>query len=307
MIDYDLHVHTDFSSDSEEKPENMVERIIALGMKGLCFTDHMDLYYPEQCIEASGGDFTFGPSEYFEKMNRVREYYAAKADILTGIEIGLRNEPGLKEKCAEDYLKLTEDYGFDFVIGSTHCLELVDPYYKEYWDGRTAEEGIKEYYNAIAENITRCTCFDTLGHLDYLVRYVTEEAALKSLDLRAGAEGLSLSAEQLADPKLYGKYLYRVSDFMDITDIILQKLIESGKALEINSAGIKYGLGFAHPKQELLQRYRELGGELITIGSDAHAAGQLAGSFESVREQLLELGYKYYFIYKNRRPVGFCL
>lgn len=306
MIDYDLHVHTGFSSDSEEIPENMAEKAIELGMKGLCFTDHMDLYYPEKCVNESGGDFTFDLESYFIKMNEVREKYVTRADILTGIELGLRNEPELKDKTTEEYLKMTADNSFDFVIGSTHCLENIDPYYKEYWDGRTAEEGIKRYYDAIAENITRCTCFDTLGHLDYLVRYVEKEAALRSLSLRE-KEGFSLSKEMIDEKNFYGKYIYRTSDFSDITDKILKTLINTGKALEINGAGLKYGLGFAHPKREILIRYRELGGELITIGSDAHAAGQLAGYFSQIREELIDLGFKYYFIYKKRRPIGLAL
>ena len=88
----------------------------------------------------------------------------------------------------------------------------------------------------------------------------------------------------------------------DQTDNIMKKLIDKGLALEVNSAGLKYGLGFAHPKLELLKRYRELGGELITIGSDAHRAEHLAYDFDKVRELLIDLGYKYYFIYNNRKP-----
>ena len=93
----------------------------------------------------------------------------------------------------------------------------------------------------------------------------------------------------------------------DYIDSILKKIIDRGKALEINTAGLKYGLGFAHPKKEILERYKELGGELITVGSDAHIADHLAYDFETVCEQLKDLGFKYYFIYKNRKPEGILL
>ena len=80
-----------------------------------------------------------------------------------------------------------------------------------------------------------------------------------------------------------------------------------GKALEVNTAGWKYGLGFQHPKDEILKRYLELGGELITVGSDAHMADHLAYDFDNVCELLKSMGYKYYHIYKERKPLGYRL
>lgn len=304
MIAYDCHVHSAFSTDSEENPENIVNQAQKLGLRGFCLTDHMDLYYPEQCIEEGGGDFTFDPGLYFERLEELKERCRFSCDILAGIEIGLRNEPELKDKCISEYTELTEKYPFDFVIGSTHCLANYDPYYGGYWDGKSAEEGFGEYWSAVAENIAGCSCFDTVGHLDYLVRYVAREAALVSLKNRKDKDDVTLTAEQLAEKNFYGKYLYRPSDYADITDEILRLIINNGKALEVNTAGLKYGLGFAHPKKEILMRYRELGGELITVGSDAHSAGEIAGNFNGVCDLLEELGYKYYFVYRNRKPVG---
>ena len=288
MIAYDSHLHSDFSTDSGEKQEKIIETAIKKGLKGLCFTDHMDLYFPIECSKKSGGDFTFDVDRYYELLTELKSRYSEKLDIRIGLEIGLRDESELRDKCISEYNEMTAKYPFDFIIGSTHCLEDIDPYWEEYWDGRTAEEGLDRYFDAIDKNVSDYDCFDSLGHLDYLVRYVSPEACT------------SLK-------RLYGQKIYNPADFKDYIDSILKKTIDRGKALEINTAGLKYGLGFAHPKKEILERYKELGGELITVGSDAHIADHLAYDFETVCEQLKDLGYKYYFIYKNRKPEGILL
>lgn len=315
MIAYDVHVHSSFSTDSKENPERHIEKAISLGMKGVCFTDHMDLCFPEACIRGDDGNFEFDPKAYFEKMRQLKEAYRGRAEVFAGVEIGLRNEPEARENCLKGYQKLLEEYPFDFVIGSTHVLENTDPYYKEYWNGedgtgkrsKTAEEGIAGYFDAIIENISGSFDFDSLGHLDYIVRYVAKEAALRSLEKRTGLCTESFLKEMAVCKCFYGKRIYSPSDYWDKIEIILKKLVADGKALEINSAGLGYGLGFAHPRREILERYRELGGELVTIGSDAHSADAFARYFETVREQLLDIGFRHYFIYKERKPVGLSL
>ena len=308
MIKYDLHLHSGFSTDSEETQENIIEKALEKGLKGICFTDHMDLYFPLQCSKKSGGDFTFDADEYYKSVSNLKEKYRDRIEILYGMEIGLRDEEDLKDKCLTEYKEMIAKYPFDFIIGSTHCLEDIDPYWEEYWYGRTAEEGLDRYFDAIDKNISWYDCFDSLGHLDYLVRYVSKEATLKSL-LKRGMEVSAMYSEdeQAAFKRLYGMMIYSPSDYKDRIDSILKKIIEKGKALEVNTAGIKYGLGFAHPKREILLRYRELGGELITIGSDAHMAEHLAYSFDPVCDFLKDTGFKYYFIYKDRKPEGILL
>ena len=303
MILYDVHLHSRFSTDSREEPENIAETAISKGLRGICFTDHMDLYFPEECSKKSGGDFTFDLDGYFEELDELKAKYRNRLDIRIGMEIGLRNETELKSKVVSGYEEMLNKYPFDFIIGSTHCLENIDPYWEEYWYGRTAEEGLDRYFDAIDQNVSDSCLFDTVGHLDYLVRYVSEEACLRSAETK-GLTGICHSGSL---KRLYGREIYTPADFSDRIDSILKKIIDDGKALEINSAGLKYGLGFAHPKEEILKRYRELGGELITIGSDAHIAEHLAYDFDTVREMLIYLGYKYYFIYNERKSEGITL
>lgn len=307
MIEYDVHLHSDYSTDSEEKMENTVEKAVSLGLKGLCFTDHMDLYFPQECAKKSGGDFTFDPDAYFDELEYLKSKYRNRIEILFGIETGLRNESELKDKCIDEYRRMIRDYPFDFVIGSTHCLENIDPYWEEYWYGRTAEEGLDRYFDAIDQNCNDYDFFDSLGHLDYLVRYVSKDAAIRSFKERFKDLPEESSGFDWEEQRVYGRRLYRPSDFKEITEQILKRIIDRGTALEINTAGLKYGLGFAHPHEEILKLYKELGGELLTVGSDAHMAEHLAYDFRDIPGYLKNLGFKYYFVYKRRKPEGYLL
>ena len=86
-------------------------------------------------------------------------------------------------------------------------------------------------------------------------------------------------------------------------DEILKTLVEQGKGLELNTAGLKYGLPFAHPHPDILKRYRELGGEIITIGADGHKPEHIAYDFEKVNAILRECGFTYYAEFRKRKPV----
>ena len=83
----------------------------------------------------------------------------------------------------------------------------------------------------------------------------------------------------------------------------MRYLIANGKGIEINTAGWKYGLPFAHPHQDVLKRYKELGGEIITVGSDAHRPEHVGYDFYKVGDLLKECGFKYYTEFKARKPI----
>jgi histidinol-phosphatase (PHP family) len=95
----------------------------------------------------------------------------------------------------------------------------------------------------------------------------------------------------------------RYTDFSDSLDAIFKKLIEKGKGIEVNTAGFLYELDFPHPDFDSLKRYKELGGEIITIGSDSHKAEHIGNKFSFVIEQLAHIGFKYITYFENRKPV----
>ena len=273
MIQADMHMHTWFSTDSEACPRDMADEAVRKGLKTICFTDHFDkddLEWGEEGI--------FDMDAYFVEMQKLQEEYAGKLNIRIGIELGLRTY--LKDY----YEELTKKYPFDFVIGSVHNVPYkkdaegnilyTDPAAEKLFTDRTDKEAYRLMMETTLENVRTSECFQTLGHLDYVVRY-----------------GKSREKE------------YSYTDYADIIDEILKLLIEKEKGLEVNSAGLKYGLPFAHPHPDVLKRYRELGGEIITIGADAHKPEHIAYDFAKVEEILKSCGFKYYTEFFEQKPV----
>lgn len=258
----DFHIHSDFSGDSDTPMESMILEGIRLGLKTMCFTEHLDLDYPYGEV-----DFSLDIPRYHTKLLSLRDVYRGRIELLFGIELGI--QPHLNDQLCE----VVSSFPFDFVIGSTHLVDRLDPYYPEYFRDRSDREGFRRYFENVLQNITSFSQFDTLGHLDYIVRY---------------------------SPNLNQYYDWK--DYMDLIDPILRFLIHSRISLEVNTAGLKYGLGHPNPAPEILKRYRDLGGELITIGSDAHCPAHLAHQFSVLPELLRECGFQYYTIYRNRQP-----
>ncbi len=289
MITADYHTHTGFSDDSDAAPAAMAERAIALGLKSLCITDHMDYLFPAQYAPIT---FVFDPDAYFAELFRLKETYKDRLEIRIGIELGLRNEADVRATCVDYYKKLAADYPFDFLIGSTHVLEGLDPYHPEYWETHGAKEGMRSYFEAILENVDAYDMFDVYGHLDYLVRYVPQDAPGTN---HGGEKNNEKNAQNTRD--------YCFADYAELLEAILKKLISSGRGIEVNTSGYKYGLPFAHPRAEVLKLYRKLGGEILTVGSDAHTPEHMAYDFARAQEMLCSLGFRYYTVYRGRKAV----
>ena len=259
---WDTHMHTHFSGDSEANPQEMIQQARQLGLAGICFTDHLDFDYREE-----PDLFLLDLSAYSDAIQQLQEEYKNHFPILFGIEIGL--QPQVCEKNR----KITQQYPFDFVIGSSHVVHHRDPYYGVFYEGRTEDEAYREYFESILENLDTDADFDVYGHLDYVVRYGPNK-----------------------------NQFYSYKKFADVIDEILKKLIIKGKGIEVNTAGYKYGLGVPNPTVDVLKRYRELGGEILTIGADAHKPEHIAYDFAKLPELLRACGFSYYTIFKERKP-----
>lgn len=270
MIKADQHTHCHFSTDSDATPESMVQGAIAAGLTQLTLTDHMDLDYPGSTKEEPL--FEFDPSEYFKTLIPLKEACRDKLYLGIGIELGLR--PG-REDLNKQMNKLLSDHSFDFVLGSVHLLDNDDPYYESYWKERSAKDILSKYFSDMLTSLKEYDNFDSLGHLDYLIRYI---------------------------PPYCGEKDYAIKEYREVMDEILKLLIDKNKALEINTAGLIKGLPCFHPKLEVLNRYLELGGKLITIGSDGHSPDKIATEFKKTEELLRSCGISGYYVYKNRIP-----
>ncbi|MCR5742370.1 MAG: histidinol-phosphatase HisJ family protein [Lachnospiraceae bacterium] len=263
----DNHTHTCFSGDSDAPVRAQIEAAISKGLGGITFTDHCDPDFP---VEPDMFSLDF--ENYFKQMRTVREEYAGKIDVQIGLELGMRTDQ-------EELLNsIASSHPFDFIIGSIHVVDGYDPYYKEYWQDKGAYEGLYRYFQSAIDCLKMYDFYDTFGHLDYIFRYVPEE-----------------------------ENHYTWLDFKDQIDEILRIIIERGKCLEINTAGLKYGLGYAHPHPDILKRYAELGGSRITLGSDAHAPEHIGYGFKETAKVLKECGFTNYIRFENRREVTYKL
>ena len=164
-------------------------------------------------------------------------------------------------------------------------MDNVDPYYPSFWEQFSEKDGIRRYYEITMENIRTDTEFDVYGHIDYIIRYTPTQQKNR--------------AQGIID-EVYMERCFR--DSSDMIDEILHLLLSKGKGIEVNTAGIKYGLGHTNPQEKVLKRYRELGGEIITVGSDAHETKHLAYAFEGIPELLRKCGFRYYTEFRGRRP-----
>ena len=266
MIATDMHVHSHFSSDSSEKPKNIIRTAIDKGYSYIYFTDHHDMDFPVHS-SSPDMDFQLDFEAYVQEIAKLRELYKGQIEVRLGVEQGICPETAPKISA------LSEKYPFDFIIGSSHLTSLTngDPYYPEYYAGKTNVEAYREYFASEAENVLLTDGFDVYGHLDYAVRYCP-------------------------DPS----FVYNFDDYQDIFEVLLKRLIERGKGIEINTSGITK-IGYPHPHIEALKLYKELGGEMITVGSDAHICENIGYGFDLAEELLVSLGFRYYTVFKERK------
>lgn len=208
---------------------------------------------------------TLDVEKYKEKYFKYKDDKILKTNF--GIEIGL--QPDIVDKVKN----MVELYPFDFIIGSSHITNKKDMAMdKSFFEGLSRRESYLVYFREVLENIKLYDDFDVYGHLDYVVRY--------------------------------GGYVEKKIDyneFKDILDEILISLINKDKGIEINTSGIRYGLGNPHPNIEILKRYKELGGKIITMGSDAHKIDDLAKDFDIALSMLEMVGFNEIAVYHNRK------
>ena len=240
----DCHTHTNLSPDSDADFFSMYSRAKELGLNVWAITDHVELcrYYPQDFYQTeprNEEDF-FDYASVFEASvfrNHAKQY----KDLIfcNGIELG---EPNADFPLAE---KLYQDQRLDFVIASLHELpDRLDFYFLDYQQ-ENIRDLLEQYFKILLE-ITKHDCYDVLGHLTYPVRYLAEA-------------GIDISMQ----------------DYRDCIAEILKSVIRNGKGIELNTSGYRQAYGRPFPDEELLRLYRDLGGSILTFGSDAHCPEDL--------------------------------
>ena len=262
----DQHVHSKISHDGISTMREHMEYAKEHNISEITFTEHFDDYTGIE-TNIKPLDIDFYKSEYLKNVDE----RLVKTNF--GIEIGLRPES------YELIRELVYKHIFDFIIGSSHITCGKDMAYdKSFFEGLTPHQAVVKYLKEVLQNINIYKNeFDVYGHIDYVIRYII---------------------------KNYGNVMTRIdyNEFQDLLDEILLSIIRSDKGIEINTSGIRYNLGTPHSNIDIIKRYKELGGKIITIGSDAHRASDLASNFDVAYNMLEEVGFKEIAVYHDRVP-----
>lgn len=265
MIFPDYHLHSSFSTDSNADIRDIIKSAQEKGLTSICITDHYDMDFPTDPDEP---DMTFylDTDKYYEYMRGIRSEVKSFFDLRIGVELGIMPETISK---LHDYVISHKE--LDFVIASTHLVDGYDPYRPEYFVGKSEYESYSRYFESILENIKIFKDFNVYGHLDYIMRYGKDKAQN-----------------------------FNISDYYDIFKEIFKILVHNGKGIEINTGSLYRGLDFPHPHIDILKIYKETGGEIITVGSDAHKPEHIGYGFEIAKDILKSLDFKYYCTFKNQ-------
>lgn len=207
---------------------------------------------------------------YLKEIEALRTRYAGQITIRAGIEFGVQTHT--IPLFQRDY----DTYAFDFVILSNHQIGDKEFWNYEYQEGRSQEEFQRDYYEAIYEVVKAYKDYSVLGHLDMIKRYDS-----------------------------YGSY--PDANIMDLADKILRQVIADGKGIEVNTSCFAYGLKDLTPSKALLERYYQLGGRILTIGSDSHKTEHLGSHIAEVKEILREIGFTQFCTFEGMKPVFWAL
>lgn len=269
----DYHVHTVFSDDSVYPMEDVVRDAIAMNMNEICFTDHVDYgikedWDSEKEIEYRDGEpyINVKYPDYIKEIERVKQLYGNEITIRTGLEFGVQTHT------IPQYEALFHRYEFDFIILSIHEVGDREFWTQDFQRGKTQQEYNERYYEEMLSVVKQYKQYSVLGHLDLITRY----------DLQG---------------------IYPFEKVRPLVEEILKIVIADGKGIEINTSYHRYGLKDTTPSVEILKLYRELGGTIITIGSDSHTPEHLGAYYEEALALLKELGFQQFCTFEKMKPV----
>lgn len=271
----DYHLHTWFSDDSDYPMEQLVRDAITAGLAEICITDHVDYGiksdWPEPSETYTGDEKKGRPvmnvkyPAYHAEIRRLQERYAGQITIREGMEFGMQVHT------IPQYEKLFAAYPFDFIIMSCHQVEDKEFWTQDFQRGRTQDEYNLRYYEEILQVVQRYKNYSVLGHMDMISRYD-----------KAG--------------------VYPFENVRDIIAEILRQAIRDGKGIEVNTSSHRYGLSDLTPSRDILRLYKDLGGSILTVGSDAHAPKHLAAYVKETAEELREMGFASICTYRSMEP-----
>lgn len=260
---FDCHVHSSFSGDSDMNCDTALNTALDIGLEGIAFTDHLDYDYPDY-----DDVFLIDFDKYSVFMDELKKNYTGRIKVLKGIEVGIQPH------VIESSLEVVNKYDFDLVIASVHIVDKLDLHNGDFCKSKTQKEAYTRYLEEVLKTVNSFSNFDIFGHIDLIRRY-----------------------------GCYDDKTLKYTDYMDLINEILAKLISMGKGIEVNTSGFRYSLNSPMPDFEIIKRFKELGGEIISTSSDAHYPEHIGYKFDYLKEMLKKAGFSYTAHFEQRKPM----
>lgn len=254
------------SCSSHDASESVLSICAAAVRKGL-----KGITFTDHCDIASGPKICRSvKASLLRDVAEARELYAGELVVGMGIELG---EAHHNLALAEE---LAADPTLDFVIGSLHMLRDEDDFYCIDYADADVDSLMERYHEELYE-LASTGCYDVIGHINYQIRYMTPEQR-EALDL---------------------------SRYMDDLRETLRVVASLGKGIEINTSGLQRGVGEILPAPDVIAAFREVGGKIITIGSDAHRSRDVGEEIFPAMDRLKATGFDQFAFFRGRVPEMF--
>ncbi|WP_102029319.1 histidinol-phosphatase HisJ family protein [Salirhabdus sp. Marseille-P4669] len=208
--------------------------------------------------------FLLDYENYSASIKKMQQKYGDQITIRKGVELGVQPH------VLEDYKRIVEKEYFDFIILSMHTTKKLDLHSGQFFENKSLHQAYAEYYTELLHCIKQFKEYSILGHIDLVKRYKYEEG---------------------------------VHHFLDYIEEIFKVAIADGKGIEINNSGYRYGMNRGMPSEDILQLYKDMNGEIITIGSDSHSPENIGTHYKDSIELLKKIGFQYIATYQNQKPI----
>ena len=263
----DYHMHSfPFSPDARDTMLDMARAACSRGMTHICITNHL-----ENCSQTPACPQQFPPMREYEGLlasfNHAKNLMGGSIDMRLGAEVGGPNFSPAEGR------EIYENPIFDFIIGSIHNLRNSDDfYYMDYHSLNNFNQLIEEYLTEYVDMAKSKLC-DVLGHIGYMHKYMARQGVF-----------------------------FDMMDFSDLLTEVFRACVDNGVGIEVNTSSLRDKYGHFVPDRGALELYRDLGGEIITVGSDSHTSTNAGRGVAEAFQLLRELGFKYVALFKAHVP-----
>lgn len=269
----DYHVHTNFSVDSFYPMEDVVKDAIHKGIDEICFTDHVDYGVQVDWDNIEKAQYYKGVAltnvdypNYVKMIKEMQDRYGDKITIKMGMEFGVQMQT------IPQYEALYHRYPFDFIILSIHQVGNKEFWSQDFQQGKTQKEYNEGYYEELLNVVNHYQDYSVLGHMDLITRYDKLE-------------------------------VYPFQKVKSYIEAILEKVIKDDKGIELNTSSKRYKLKDTTPSKDILKLYHDMGGKIITIGSDSHTEKDLGAYLKEAKELLKFIGFREFCTYDKMQPI----